>query len=216
MSQDRERYFVGRIQREVEARKLWEENMLTVAQQQADMDEQLHQAAKVNEKKRKALRQAKGVLAGLSAGSLPNSPALEQPKNLAFDLDSALKSPPSGTFSPAAGTSISNIAEIQQAHDAVAAADSDSEEEDDEFFDAIEQNTIVNLSMHESIANPDKERAGTPRTGNLIEKQLTAPRPDSKKITDLLARQSLQPYLHVRNKLPIDDDKRPSVSCESF
>jgi hypothetical protein len=61
MSKDRERYYVGRIQREVEARKIWEENMLTVAQQQAQMDEQLNQAARVNEKKRKALRQAKGV-----------------------------------------------------------------------------------------------------------------------------------------------------------
>jgi hypothetical protein len=106
------------------------------------------------------------------------------------------------------------LQEIQQAHEAVAAADSDSEEEDDEFFDAIESNNIVNLSMHESIANPDKERAGTPRTGNLIEKQLTAPRPGSMKISDLLSRESLQPYLHVRSKLPIDDDKRPSVSCE--
>jgi len=50
----------------------------------------------------------------------------------------------------------------------------------------------------------------------MFEKQLTAPKPGSKKITDLLARQSLQPYLHVRSKLPIDDDKRPSVSCESL
>jgi hypothetical protein len=217
MSQDRERYYVGRIQREVEARKLWEENMLTVARQQADTDEQLHEAARVNEKKRKALRQAKGVLAGLSAGSgLPSSPGLETSDSIAAQLDSALKTPPSGTFSPAPGNSVSNMAEIQQAHQAVAEADSDSEEEDDEFFDAIEQNTITNLSMHESIANPDKERAGTPRVGNFPEKQLTAPRPNSKKITDLLARESLLPYLHVRNKLPIDDDKRPSVSCKSI
>lgn len=215
MSKDRERYYVGRIQREVEARKLWEENMLTVARQQAETDEQLHQAAKVNEKRRKALRQAKGVLAGLGAGgSLPSTPAFETPKKTAVDLDSALKTPPSGTFSPAPGTSISHMQEIQQAQEAVAAADSDSEDEDDEFFDAIESNNIVNLSMHESIANPDKDRAGTPRTGNMIEKQLTAPKPDSKKITDLLARESLQPYLHVRSRLPIDDDKRPSVSCK--
>jgi hypothetical protein len=217
MSKDRERYYVGRIQREVEARKLWEENMLTVAKQQAETDEQLHQAARVNEKKRKALRQAKGVLAGLGAAglSLPSTPAAETSQTTALELDSALKTPPSGTLSPTPGTSISHMQEIQQARDAVAAAESDSEEEDDEFFDAIEQNTIPNLSMYESIANPDKERAGTPRIGDMPEKQLTAPKPDSKKISDLLARASLQPYLHVRSKLPIDDDKRPSVSCES-
>ena len=219
MSKDRERYYIGRIQREVEARKLWEENMLTVAQQQAETDAQLHEAALVNEKRRKALKQAKGVLAGLSAGtgvSLPGTPAFETPQKSAMNLDSALKTPPSGTFSPGPETSISQMHDIQQAREAVEAADSDSEDEDDEFFDAIESNNIANLSMHESIANPDKERAGTPRTDNMIEKQLTAPKPGSKKITDLLARQSLQPYLHVRSKLPIDDDKRPSVSCESF
>jgi hypothetical protein len=217
MSKDRERYYVGRIQREVEARKLWEENMLTVAQQQAETDAQLHEAALVNEKRRKALKQAKGVLAGLSAGtgvSLPGTPAFETPQKTAMNLDSALKTPPSGTFSPGPETSIAQMHDIQQAREAVEAADSDSEDEDDEFFDAIESNNITNLSMHESIANPDKERAGTPRTDNMIEKQLTAPKPGSKKITDLLARQSLQPYLHVRSKLPIDDDKRPSVSCE--
>jgi hypothetical protein len=216
MSKDRERYYIGRIQREVEARKLWEENMLTVAQQQAETDAQLHEAALVNEKRRKALKQAKGVLAGLSAGagvSLPGTPALETPQKSAMNLDSALKTPPSGAFSPGPETSISQMQDIQSAREAVEAADSDSEDEDDEFFDAIESNNIANLSMHESIANPDKERAGTPRTDNMFEKQLTAPKPGSKKITDLLARQSLQPYLHVRSKLPIDDDKRPSVSC---
>lgn len=217
MSKDRERYYVGRIQREVEARKLWEENMLTVAQQQAETDAQLHEAALVNERRRKALKQAKGVLAGLSAGtgvSLPSTPAFETPLKSAMNLDSALKTPPSGTFSPGPETSIAQMQDIQQAREAVEAADSDSEDDDDEFFDAIESNNIANLSMHESIANPDKERAGTPRTDNMFEKQLTAPKPGSKKITDLLARQSLQPYLHVRSKLPIDDDKRPSVSCK--
>lgn len=218
MTQNRERYYVGRIQREVEARKLWEENMLTVAKQQAEVDEQLNQAARVNEKKRKALRQARGVLDGLRRGStLPTSPLLETPPitGSTTDLDAAVKTPTSGIVSPTPGQSISNIQEIEQAHQAVAAADSDSDDEADEFFDAIEQNTIANLSMHESIANPDKERAGTPLSSAGQEKRLAAPVPGSTKITDLLARSSLQPYLHVRHKLPIDDDKRPSVSCQS-
>lgn len=219
MTQDRERYYIGRVQREVEARRLWEENMLTVAKQQAEVDEQLNQAARVNEKKRKALRQARGVLAGLRGGSgLPQSPSAETATSGTLaELDNALKSPPvSGALVSTPGASISNMQEIEQAHQAVADADSDSDDEADEFFDAIEQNNIVNLSMHESIANPDKERAGTPMTASAQEKQLTAPTPGSTKIVDLLARQSLQPYLHVRNRLPIDDDKRPSVSCTSM
>ena len=221
MSEDRERYLFGRIQREIEARKLWEENMLTIAEQQAEMDRQLTEAAKDNEKKRKALRQARGVLAELSGASLPTSPALEP--------STAGSGPPGiseiiGTASaPVAGAPLSpvtsmaprgSVANIQEVHDAViaAGAESDSEnEDDDEFFDAIEQNAIPNLRLYDSIAHPEDNRPGTPtqpleHTGQAKEGASTGT------IKDLLARKSLEPYLHVRHKLPIDDDQRPSVS----
>jgi hypothetical protein len=112
-----------------------------------------------------------------------------------------------------------SISNIQEVHDAVVAAgaDSDSEnEDDDEFFDAIEQNTLPNLRLYDSIAKP--ERPGTPGEGP--ERKASAANAlshkgkGSPKIQEYLARQSLEPYLHVRNRLPIDDDKRPSVSCE--
>lgn len=232
MSQDRERYLLGRIHREVEARKLWEENLMTVAQQQADMDRQLNAAARDNEKKRKALRQAKGVLAGLSSGgSLPLSPAggemsppAAPPSSIGPGiLDVALGSATTGTMSPGMTSAMSpggfhrgSISNIQEAHDAVVAAGagSDSEDgDDDEFFDAIEQNTIPNLKLYDSIAYPAKERPGTP-VGEKQTPVLDAKQPPRGTIQDLLARKSLEPYMHVREKLPIDDDKRPAVSCE--
>ena len=230
MAQDRERYLFGRIQREIEARKLWEENMLTVAEQQAEMDRQLTEAAKDNEKKRKALRQARGVLAGLSGGgSLPTSPAPEAPPSAAgggvidiLDKSAAQLSPttPATMYTAplATATTRGSISNIQEVHDAVVAAGADSDsdnEDDDEFFDAIEQNAIPNLRLHESIAHP--ERPGTPvgsRKGSIVASP--APTGDGKTVKDLLARKSLEPYLHVRHKLPIDDDKRPSVSLWSI
>jgi hypothetical protein len=218
MSQDRERYLLGRIQREIEARKVWEENMLTVAEQQADMDRQLTEAAKDNEKKRKALRQARGVLAGLS-GSLPNSPAVNAPStpSTGFPGISEVASPPL-TTAPL-GSAATRDSEIQQIHDAVVAAgaDSDDDDDDDEFFDAIEQNTIPNLRLHESIAHPEEHRPGTPshsRRPSAMDIKAAAPVAGS--ITDLLARPSLEPYAHVRSRLPIEDDKRPSVSLWSI
>ncbi|OCF40792.1 oxysterol-binding protein [Kwoniella heveanensis CBS 569] len=224
MTQDREKYFLGRIQREVEARHLWEENMLTVAQQQAEADRQLTEAARDNEKKRKALKQAKEVLAGLSGAgglpSLPMSPGPAATNEAAVDrsileaasttdgplaaLASPAKSGAAATSTAAAPTSAGapvapalltrpSIPNIQEAHDAIVAAESDEEEDDDdEFFDAIEQNALPNLKLYDSIAHPEKERPGTPTA------------------------KSLEPYLHVRNKLPIDDDKRPSVSLWSI
>lgn len=227
MSQDRERYLLGRIHREVEARKLWEENMMQVAHQQADMDKQLTEASRDNEKKRRALRQAKGVLAGLN-GSLPLSPmsppggASAPPTSTSVGpgiLDVALGSATSAGPPVSSPRGHRESISIQHAHDAVVAAGagSDSDDgDDDEFFDAIEANNIPNLKLHDSIAKP--ERPSWPVSEmKPVEREVKQPQAQPSErgtIKDLLARRSLEPYAHVRNKLPIDDDKRPSVSCE--
>ncbi|KAK4689354.1 oxysterol-binding protein 1, partial [Tremellales sp. Uapishka_1] len=213
MSHERERYLLSRIHREVEARRLWEENMLTVAQQQADMDRQLSEAAKDNEKKRKALRQARGVLAGFSAGgaSMPSSPAAVSEAPQTGMLDCPIPVPP-------VIQQRGSVSHLQDVQDALAAADSDSEDED-EFFDAIESGALPNLKLYDSIANP--ERPATPqataaaekKTFDLVEQNQGE---NVATIKDALARKSLQPYSHVRAKLPIDDDKRPSVSLWSI
>lgn len=216
MTQDREKYLLGRIEREVEARKLWEENMLTVAKQQEEMDRQLNEASRQNERKKKALKQARGVLGELAAGSLPNTPGFEESFNAP---DKALPVPPSASstatgdsFNTARtrGASMSNIAEVNAA---LAEADSDDEDED-EFFDAIETGIIPNMKQYDSIAHPDNARPGTPVAVGNTEKKLEMPQNSEGTIKEYLGRKSLQPYYGVRNKLPIDDDKRPSVSCE--
>ncbi|WWC71885.1 uncharacterized protein I206_105844 [Kwoniella pini CBS 10737] len=228
MAQNREKYLLNRVQREVEARHLWEENMLTVAQQQAEADKQLTEAAKDNEKKRRALKQAKEVLANLAGSgggdlpSLPTSPGLPAQRSAVIDqtmLNKATASLPKTPTKPSL-TPRPSVPNIQAAHDAIVAAEGpsdDEEDDDDEFFDAIETGTIPNLKLYDSIARPDKERPGTPTA---LEKQpfnLDIQKPPTKgTITEYLARKSLEPYLHVRNRLPIDDDKRPSVSLWSI
>lgn len=205
MTQDRERYLLGRIDREIEARRLWEENMLTVAKQQAETDRQLTEAARQNDKKRRALKQARGVIEEMAASPLM-SPDTETPP-------SGPKEPPSAVTDTSFTTartrrqsmSISNIHEV---HAALAEADSD--EDEDEFFDAIETG-IPNMQQHEAIANPDKDRPGTPAALDKFD----LPVKGDKGIKGYLARKSLEPYNLVRNKLPIEDDKRPSVSRES-
>lgn len=230
MSLDREHYLLSRIEREVEARKLWEENMLTVAKQQAETDRQLGEAARDNEKKRKALRQARGVLAGLSGNANPSTPG-------GTTLDDILQSPPNSSQPkyrnlgagildvpplepsqvPAATTQPEAPADISATQALLddAIASDDESDEDDEFFDAIESGTLP-LKINPMIANPP--RPGTP-LGSSDDKQLALEHDRSDEvpgsIVTLLNRPSLEPYKHVRNKLPIDDDKRPSVSCKS-
>ena len=217
MSQDRERYLLGRIQRELEARKVWEENMLAVAQQQAETDRQLTEAARDNEKKRKALRKARGVLAGLGAndGSLPTSPGFASAAagTGAFPGMAEQATPSTSTdyrslvSPPLNRESVSNMKEITEAHDQiVAAGGAESDSDDEEFFDAIETGTFANLELHDSIAHPDMDRKAEGKQAE----------PSSGTITAYLSRKSLQPYSHVRHHLPIDDDKRPSVSLWSI
>jgi hypothetical protein len=226
MTQDRERYFTNRIAREVDARRLWEENMLTVAKQQADMDRQLTEAAQHNDKKRRALRQAKEVLAGISAaGSLPVSPAAEEsPAGTpgASGILDVVSPPPASALSAISFRTAAthrqsiSISNVQEVHAALQEAESEDEEDDDEFFDAIEQGTIPGLKLHDSIAHPETVRPGTPTALNENKAIVLEVKEEPEKgtIKAFLSRKSLEPYLHVRNRLPIDDDKRPSVSCK--
>lgn len=277
MSQDRERYFSSRIRREVQARKLWEENLLAVAEQQAETDRQLTEAAKDNEKKRRALRQARSALAELSI-SQPGSPGLDgqepavppqnimggpitsppPPQSPPTDFAPVLTLPPShspaSAVNPALRQSLSrrsmstNRASIslgrrgsisqynrnslsrqsislQDIDHVVAAAIDDSEDDDDEFFDAIETGTIPNLKTYDTINNPQVpgSRPGTPIQTPADEVkasplgQVVAVRQAKKgTVESYLSRKSLEPYNHVRHRLPIDDDKRPSVSLWSI
>ncbi|WVO21082.1 uncharacterized protein IAS62_002386 [Cryptococcus decagattii] len=228
MSHDRERYFTSRIQREIQARQLWEENMLTIAKQQAEFEQQLNDAAKVNEKKKKALKQAKGVLAGLSGVSVPGSPATFREPRASIDQGILQPAPITGTSQTfptfpktaftSAGPPVSSttptapsellsppsIPNIKEAHDAIVAAESGDEDDDtDEFFDAIEQNQLPNLKLYESIAHPERELPGTPVT------------PGTPGI-GRRARSWSRRNLFLERKLPIDDDKRPSVSLWSI
>lgn len=221
MTQDRERYLLGRIDREVEARRLWEENMLTVAKQQAETDRQLNEAAKQNDKQRKMLRQAKEVLGGIaSSGSLPTSPAGEEVYTTspldsihsstgAYASTSVSQAPTYRTArSGRQSISISNVQQVAAALD----ADGDSDDEEDQFFDAIETGALPNLTKYASIANPDGDRPGTP-TAQEKQVELGVDKVEKGTVKEYLARKSLEPYMRVRSKLPIDDDKRPSVSC---
>lgn len=242
MTLNRERYLIKRIEREVQARKLWEENLLAVAQQQAETERQLQEAAEDNEKKRRALKQARTALADLT--SQPTSPLVEpgvldppvihtEPATGAAHHPDGTKSPgtvefgalPAGHGHRASSISMRNSMSrqsrrslsIQELHDAVASvADSDSDD-DDEFFDAIESGTIPNLRAYDSIVDPAAREVSTPELTPANSALVpTKSRETENKIADYLARPSLEPYYHVRSKLPIDDDKRPSVSLWSI
>jgi len=55
----REAYLIRRYEQEIQAKHLWEENIRMLAQQHADMELQLEEAAEENARKRKALREVR-------------------------------------------------------------------------------------------------------------------------------------------------------------
>ncbi|KAL1409960.1 hypothetical protein Q8F55_003959 [Vanrija albida] len=237
MAQEREKFYLQRIKREVEARKLWEENLMAVAQQQAETDRLLNEAAQDNAKKRQALRQARGVLAELSTAASvetspinPTQPLVAEPASMGSDFSPATPaSPPrnrrrsSFVASESLRRSINglpssslrdSVANIHEAASLMAAVDDSDQEDDDEFFDAIETGTIPNLRVYDSIDNA--ERPATPSRPADEKVNEHAAHHDDGTVVSYLARSSLEPYNHVRHRLPIDDDKRPSVSLWSI
>ena len=72
----RERYFVRKYEREIEAKRLWEENMREVAASHAAMEIELQKASRDNTRRKKALQEVRATLGGatspLAGGQSPH------------------------------------------------------------------------------------------------------------------------------------------------
>ena len=135
MTATRERYLIHRWSQEIEAKKLWEDTMQSVAVTQDEMERELQKAAKDSERRRKASR------ARRRGG--PESPAVQG------ELDGAgagfLREGPE----PSALLVVNNVAhvgpslDISLPHDRAADDQEDDElDNEDEFFDAIESGSL--------------------------------------------------------------------------
>lgn len=241
MTRDRERYLLDRIRREATAKKLWEQNMLDVAKQQAMMDRELLVVAQENEKKRRALKQARGVLADISAsGSLPTSPAVQD----TAAADAA--APPRGASSTATARGPYghkphiSIASVQEVQAVLEDADSDSDNSDDsddaEFFDAAESISLMGLKADERILNPDWQRSGVSLRGSVTGSPASSvtylaapaepatPEANARRqeapaspmtMWAMLRRSSMEYYDETRCMLPNNTLNRPLPNCMS-
>jgi len=96
--------------------------------------------------------------------------------------------------------------------------DHDTDEED-EFFDAIESGNLPNLIVHEGLTSPTSTSAMTLIPSGLDEEAKAPPAgmPGSK-AEDAAKGWNLEPYegyAHLRNRLAIGNDQRPSTSLWS-
>lgn len=194
---EREAYLLRRYEQEIAAKRLWEDNIKTLAQQHAEMEAQLQEAAQENARKRKALREVRETF-GNSPGSgivspvpqrgsvsLANTIASRREGAEPLKLDKLPQAPIEGTAAAAAGIAAGELTEQE------------SVEDDDEFFDAIETGNLPGLKVETPIAGQHKEEDW--------------PEDFDRTAIDL-REESLKPYRVLRSKLPISVDDRPSVS----
>ncbi|KAH9454928.1 hypothetical protein MJO29_011733 [Puccinia striiformis f. sp. tritici] len=181
----RERYHIRRYEEESQAKRLWEENMQALLASQAEMERQLQSVARDSSRRKKQL---KSLRAGIneSNGAI-NTSNLELDKSATVNEKSE-DGTTGGTSAPSASgpTSVAPRRFEQP-------PDSSSEDEDDEFFEAIETGTI----------------AVEPMT---VTKSLASDRP----LSDFVIEDLKEGYETKRTTLPITADDRPSVSLWSI
>ncbi|KAH7330555.1 Oxysterol-binding protein-domain-containing protein [Rhizoctonia solani] len=196
MVSDREAWYAGRVQSEADARRMWEENVVTLASQSERVERELVRSVQINKGQRRALRTLLNA-SGYDDPSTPRatidavSPIEEDP------VSSVLVSevPTRAVERPGAPTQISIPDPVHAIiRTPLVAHSADPEHEDilggedsdtDEFFDAIESGAISNLPS------------------------AILPRPS---LPPSLDTELFQGYKNLRDRLPISNDNRPPVS----
>jgi len=190
----REKWFTRRYEREMEAKRIWEENMRSVVTSQAELEQQLQDSQRLNSKRKRALRDLKqSVLADLAnADVAETTPANEMPATPATPPGAASRTrAPStpGVISPVASTRLA--AELNAVDEIV----SDSSDDED-FYDAVESGAIP-LRVETPLASPNNQQW---------------PEQFEQDPERFLEIQSYEGYRHLRDRLPITADERPPVS----
>ncbi|KAK9246905.1 Oxysterol-binding protein-domain-containing protein [Lipomyces tetrasporus] len=180
---DREAYFKRRAEKEAELRRIWEENMQKLAEENDVIEEHLHDAVEEKKLARKALREV------LSSGqSEPTSPGM----------------PSSGASSPL--TDLERMPSIRTALTTTRLSAVLSEDDDDVFFDAIDNETAVAEARGEPIKMaPDEEE-------EIVEKEMFNEL-HLKKRDEIIKDGSFHGYEDPpRTRLKLAEDDRPKIS----
>ncbi|KAH8838622.1 hypothetical protein MCOR27_003696 [Pyricularia oryzae] len=199
ISRDRDAYWQHRLDREADMRRMWEDSMAQVAQEQEELKARVGEA---EEKKKAAKRILKEVIAsgGLeekaAAGlGIDSSPALIQSEAVEANANDTPKPAADAAFTRAK----SPVLSIQRRQTALAqVADlSDSETEDeDEFFDAIDAGEV-----EFDPAMPPSETSPTEENNKIVVS------------SGVDISSSFKGYENgIRTKLKIEADNRPKIS----
>jgi hypothetical protein len=196
---DREKWHQCRYESEIQAKKLWEENMREVATQQVAMEEEFRKVASESARRKKALRSVRASIGAYSptrASQFGSSQVLGASTSDIGDTEDMNASVISGTKSTSSASRLRSVSitsppppEIEDAIEKV--VDEESTDSEDDFYDAIESGSVV-LKVDNPIADPFNQ-----------------PWAPSETVIDT---EPYQGYAELRRQLPITSDDRPPVS----
>ncbi len=223
ISRDRDAFWQYRLDREVEMRRMWEESMAQVAREQEALEARVGQA---EEKKKSAKRILKEVI---DSGMLDDRPASSaaSPHIVSPSLNSSayFNKGVVGTESAAepevggdtSAPSINMTRRMTVIEQVAAAGLSDSESDDEEFFDAVDAGEVPVMSALPSEATAGtkqkpsgveetEEEGGEAEKGGVAGAELVVS-------SGMDISKSFKGYENgIRSRLKIDADNRPKLS----
>lgn len=202
ISKDRDAYWQYRLDREADARRMWEESMAQVAQEQEALQGRIGESEDKRKRTKRALREA------LESTSLPpsrigNQRELGDQKDLEGVVDklqdNKVRAVPFRRKSsgiPESGRRRSTIASLTNL------SDSDSEE-DEEFFDAVDAGEVEVTELPPALASPP---LGSPQAEQKAVE-------DSREVKKADISPSFKGYEDpIRQQLKLDPNNRPPRS----
>lgn len=224
MSAEREAFLTRRIVKGHEAREQWEQNITLIAEEQQEMEQLLAKTVQENKRKRKALKAAQEHFQQAVATSSPTvqSPTgavskATGPSPFSKEFAQAINDGVEEKTGAAAAAPVASMSPDLMGPDVAAVGrildkemehqESDMEDEDDEFFDAIDNNQI-----EAKVASTEKVPSGPalPESPSAPPAEITPQKPA--KAPDYIAKSYKGHEGPLRTKLPITADNRPNVS----
>ncbi|EJT99142.1 hypothetical protein DACRYDRAFT_24184 [Dacryopinax primogenitus] len=188
----REKWYENELERERQTRNLWEESLAGVVGESERMEQELQVASR----RLRSMRNLRASMVGTETGTPAVGPVIAP--TLTAEPEKELPQPPQlleeplSLSLPSAGLMAPGTTPGRPVSVAARTMTTDEEDEDDEFFDAIDSG-LLPLTLPSPIANPTAL-------------------PEELERHVLLDRVLYAGYEHPRARLPIDDDQRPPVS----
>jgi hypothetical protein len=211
ISSDRDAFWQYRLRREVDMRKVWEESMIRIANEQAALEGKMGESELKRKRAKKLLRE---ILQTAETSAKDSAHMSVKNDDLDEDNDAAAVAATAGDGDTVSSKSkeaqaqsprpksVASKLDKQKLMESVELSDSEPGE-DDEFFDAIDSGGVgVVSSMHSAVAPP----AQPTEAGDEVEDA-----PAREKLQDIQT--SFTGYEEpVRQRLKLDADNRPRIS----